>query len=148
MPLEGGTTAMTPEQIAARLPQLTHGPHHNQATMALAEITAEAIRILNHATRDPGAITEPATVHSALGQLAAAAHRLPQLCGQLAGWLAQEYNAGRLACAQGVLDDAVGDAQASLDRAARHATRLGEALDQAQKATAWLYRPAGSGEDR
>ncbi len=139
---------MTPEEIAARLPHLTHGPHHDTATIALAEITAKAIRALNHATRDPGAITEPATVHGALGQLAAAAHRLPQLCGQLAGWLAQEYNAGRLACAHGVLDDAVGDAQASLDRAARHATRLGEALDQAQQATAWLHRPAGNGEDR
>jgi hypothetical protein len=32
---------MTPEEIAARLPQLTHGPHHDQATIALAEITAE-----------------------------------------------------------------------------------------------------------
>ncbi len=55
---------MTPEEIAARLPQLTHGPHHDQATIALAEITAETVRVLNHATRDPGAITEPATLYA------------------------------------------------------------------------------------
>jgi enoyl-CoA hydratase/carnithine racemase len=83
-----------------------------------------------------------------LGQLAAAAHRLPQLCGQLARWLAGQDTAGRLAHATGGLDDALDDVQASLDRAARHATRLGKALDQAHQATAWLYRPGDGGEDR
>ena len=76
-----------------------------------------------------------------LGQLASAAHRLPQLTGQLADWLSQEYTAGRLACTQGGVDGAMSDTQASLDRARRHATRLGGALDEAQQATAWLYRP-------
>jgi hypothetical protein len=139
---------MTPEDIAARLPELTGAPHDDAAIIALAQIAAEAMRALNHATFSPAGPAEPATVYAVLGQLAAAAHRLPQLSGQLANWLTREYTAGRLSCAQGVLDDAVGDAQASLDRAAGHATRLGEALDLAQQATAWLYRPAGGGEDR
>ena len=43
---------------------------------------------------------------------------------------------------------ALDDALASLDRAARRATRLGEALDQAHQATAWLHQPGGGGEDR
>jgi hypothetical protein len=139
---------MTPQQIAARMPELTGGPHDDTAVIALAQITAEAVRALNHATFSPAGLAEPATVNSVLGQLATAAHRLPQLCGQLAGWLARQYTAGQLAHTTGGLDVAVGDAQASLDRAASHATRLGEALDLAQQATARLYRPGGGGEDR
>ena len=140
---------MTAEDIAAQLPQFAGGPHHDGATIALAQITAEAIRALNHATAaGQGGLSEPATVYAVLGQLAAAAHRLPQLCGQLADWLAEENTAGRLSRSTGGLSDAVDDAVASLDRAGRHATRLGEALDQAQQVAAWLHRPAESGEDR
>jgi hypothetical protein len=139
---------MTPQEIAARLPTLADGPHDDATISALAEITAEALRTLNHATLAPDRLAEPATVYGVLGQLAAAAHRLPQLCGQLAGWLAAENTAGRLAHTTGGLPDVVEDALASLDRAARHATCLGEALDQAQQATAWLYRPGDGGDDR
>jgi hypothetical protein len=141
MPLEGGTTAMTPQEIAARLPELTGGPYDDATVIALAQITAEAVRALNHATFPRSELSEPATGYTTLGQLAAAAHWLPQLCGQLARWLAGQNTAGRLAC---TLDDAL----ASLDRAARRATRLGEALDQAHQATAWLHQPGGGGEDR
>ena len=139
---------MTAEDIAAQLPQLADGPHDDTSTIALAQIAAEATRALNHATAGGRGLTDPATVYAVLGQLAAAAHRLPQLCGQLSGWLRQENTAGRLASTTGGLDDAMDDALASLDRAARHATRLGEALDLAHQATAWLYRPADGGEDR
>jgi hypothetical protein len=139
---------MTPQEIAARLPELTGGPHNDDTIIALARISAEAIRALNHATLPAGGLSEPATAYTALGQLAAVAHRLPQLCGQLARWLAGENTAGRLAHTTGGLDDALDDVQASLDRAVQHATRLGEALDQAHQATAWLYRPGDGGEDR
>ncbi len=148
--------AITPEQIAARLPELVDGPHDDATTIALAQITAEAIRVLNHATTTRhGGLSEPATVYAVLGQLAAAAHRLPQLFGQLARWLAAENAAGRLAHTTGRLDDALDDVQASLHcdateygDAARYAEWLAGALDQAQQATAWLYRPAEGGEDR
>ena len=140
---------MTPEDIAARLPQLADGPHDDDTTIALAQITAEAIRVLNHATRDTSATSDPATVNAVLGQLAAAAHRLPQLCGQLSGWLRQENTAGRLAHSDtSGLDDAIDGTLASLDRAAGHATHLAEALNRAQQATAWLYTPGEGGEDR
>jgi hypothetical protein len=47
---------MTPQEIAARLPELTGGPHDDTIT-ALAQITAEAIRALNHATFPPGELS-------------------------------------------------------------------------------------------
>lgn len=139
---------MTPQGIAARLQELTGGPHDDATIIALAQITAETIRALNHATFSHAGLAEPATVNAVAGQLATAAHRLPQLSGQLAGWLTAENTAGRLAHTTGDLPDAMDDALASLDRATRHSTRLAEALDQAQQATAWLHRPAGGGEDR
>lgn len=139
---------MTPQQIAERLPELTGTLHDDAAITALAQITAEAIRALNHATFTHAGPEQPATVNAVLGQLAAAAHRLPQLCGQLSGWLRQQDAAGQLAHPAEGLPGAVHDALAGLDRAARDATFLGEALDAAQQATAWLYRPGDGGEDR
>jgi hypothetical protein len=139
---------MTLEEIAARLPELTGAAHGDAAIVALAQITAEAIRALNHATFPPAGPAAPATVYAVLGQLTMAAYRLPQLTGQLAGWLAREHTAGRLACTNGAVDDAIGEARASLDRAAREADRLRDALNGAQQATAWLRRPAAGGEDR
>jgi hypothetical protein len=139
---------MTPEEIATRLPQLTGGPYRDQATIALAEITAEAVRVLNHATRDPGAITEPATLYAVTGNLATLADRLPQLCDQLADWLARESAGGRLADDRGqpVLA-AVEPARFQLAAAAGLAGELGAALGAAQAAAARLKRLDG-GEDR
>jgi hypothetical protein len=139
---------MTPEEIAARLPELTGAAHDDAAIVALAQITAEAIRALNHATFPPAGPVGPATVYAVLGQLTLAVYRLPQLSGQLAGWLSREHSAGRLACTNGDVDDAVGAAQASLDRAAGEAARLRNALNGALQATAWLCRAATGGEDR
>ena len=139
---------MTAEEIAAQLPQLADGPHDDDTITAVAQIAAEAIRVLNHATMPSRGLSEPATVCAVLGQLAAAAHRLPQLCGQLSGWLRQQNAAGQLAHPAEGLPGAVHDALTCLDRAALDATYLGEALDAAQQATAWLYRPDEGGEDR
>ena len=139
---------MTPQEIAARLPELTGGPHDDATITALAQITAEAVRALNHATIPHAALTEPATVYRVLGELATAAHRLPQLCSQLARWLEQENTAGRLAHDTGTLPRALHDATASLGvLAASDAAQLADALDRAQHATAGLYRPGEDGED-
>ncbi len=139
---------MTPQEIAARLPELTGGPHDDATITALAQITAEAIRALNHATFPRAALSEPATVYRVLGELATAANRLPQLLTQLAHWLDEENTAGRLA------DDhdppgAMAYVRARLDQnGPRYAALLGSALDDAQQATAGLYRPGGGGEDQ
>ena len=83
-----------------------------------------------------------------LGELATAAHRLPQLCSQLARWLEQENTAGRLAHDTGTLPRALHDATASLGvLAASDAAQLAGALDRAQQATAGPPRPGPGGED-
>ena len=141
---------MTPQEIAARLPELTDGLHDDETITALAQITAEAVRGLNHATfpRAVG-LSEPATVYRVLGELATAANRLPQLLTQLARWLDAENTAGRLAHDSGSLPGAMAYVMARLDQnAPRYAALLGSALDDAQQATAGLYRPGGGGEDQ
>jgi hypothetical protein len=144
--LEGGTTAMTPQEIAARLPELTGGPHDDATITALAQITAEAIRALNHATFPYAGLSEPATVYRVLGELATAANRLPQLLSQLARWLAEENTAGRLADDRD-LPGALYRVLARLDEATRWTGLLGGALDDAQQATARLSRVGQDGED-
>ena len=139
---------MTPQEIAARLPELTGGPHDDDTITALAQITAEAVRALNHATFPSAGPSEPATANRVLGELATAAHRLPQLCSQLARWLDTENTAGRLAHDSGSLPDALYRVLARLDEATRWAALLGGALNEAQQATAGLYRPGQDGEDQ
>ena len=139
---------MTPQEIAARLPELTGGPHDDDTITALAQITAEAIRALNHATFPQAALSEPGTVYRVLGELATAANRLPQLCSQLARWLDAEHTAGRLAHTKGDVPGALRHVTARLEDATRYAGLLGGALDDAQQATAGLYQPGGSGEGR
>ena len=132
---------MTPQEIAARLPELTGGPHDDDTITALAQITAEAVRALNHATFPRATLSEPGTVYRVLGELATAANRLPQLATQLARWLDEENTAGRLA------HDPAPARRHGLrhgparPEAPRYAALLGGALDDAQQATAGLYRP-------
>ena len=137
---------MTPQEIAARLPELTGGPHDDATITALAQITAEAVRALNHATFPRAAHSEPGTVYRVLGELATAANRLPQLCEQLARWLDAENTAGRLAHDTGLMPAPVHFVMARLEEASRRAALLGGALDDAQQATAGLYRPGGGGD--
>ena len=126
---------------------MTGGPHDDDTIIALAAITAEAIRVLNHATRDSAAIGEPATTDRVLADLATAVDRLPQLLAQLTHWLTGQYTSGRLAHDRGQLTDAVTSVVAVLDRdAAPHAARLAAALNQAHQATAGLYRASGPGQ--
>lgn len=140
---------MTPQEIAARLPELTGGPYDDATITALAQITAESIRALNHATFPPAGPTEPVTVNRMLAELASAAHRLPQLFAQLTRWLAAENSAGRLADDGGevALTVVLHGAQTGLGDAGPLASQLADALDQATWATAGLYRPGQDGED-
>ena len=140
---------MTLEEIAARLPGLTGSPHDDATITALAEITAEAIRVLNHATFPRAAgLSDPATVNRVAGQLATAAERLPQLCRQLTAWTRTQYESGRLAHTSD-LHGAVATVTAELtDSAALHADLLGDTFTIASRATAGLYRPDQDGEDQ
>lgn len=68
----------------------------NPPALELAEQAAEAVRELNHRTRDARAFTGPAELYRLVAELALLAGRLPQLLDQLEDWLHAEHDAGRL----------------------------------------------------
>jgi hypothetical protein len=139
---------MTPEQIAARLPQLADGPHDDTTITAMAQIIAEAARVLNHATRDAYAISDPATIYTVLGQLSAAAHRLSQLAEQVTCAVRVQGQDGRLAHT-GDLDAALVTLQDELgSNAMLHAVLLGRDFGRAHETASGLYRPPRGGEGR
>ena len=66
------------------------------ATITLAQTAAEAIRGLNHATRDHAALGQPSAAYDILGALSQAASGLPQLTAQVTSYLDQALAAGKL----------------------------------------------------
>jgi hypothetical protein len=139
---------MTPDRLTEELTDRLGGPHADEHTAAAARLAAEAARFLNYATGPHAAegLTEPATVDRITGNLAEAASRLPQLCGQLGDYLAHEFAAGHLADDYGRLPYiVVGQARHDLDTAARLADTLGKALAAAQSAVSGLRTAGGEG---
>jgi hypothetical protein len=120
-------------------------------TTALARSAAEAIRGLNHATRHQAGLGQPAVAYDILGALSLTASRLPQLLGQITGWLDQALAAGRLGHDLGQDPaHAIGAAAVFLDDARGTATALAGDLDAAQQQLALVNgHPAPhSGKDR
>jgi hypothetical protein len=102
----------------------------------LAEQAAQAIRALNHLTRNPSVLTDPTDTYLMIGALAIMARRLPQLLGQLTDRLAATLQAGRLrvdASTTNTPTDIVTLLAADLTQAGHYAHRLGQALDTAHK---------------
>ena len=141
-----GADAMTISQLADRLTAQLDGPHADEDTTATADLATETVRFLNYATGSHAGqgLTYPATVYAITGSLSRTAALLPQLCGQLAGWLDAEHAAGRLGDDRGgpvaVLTDR---ARHDLDEAARHADALARALSAAQSAVATVHARDG-----
>lgn len=137
---------MTPARLTEALIGRLDGPHADEHTTAAGWLATDAIRFLNYATgpHASAGLTNPVTVYAVTGSLARAAASLPQLCGQLTGWLDAEQAAGRLGDDCGgpvaVLTDR---ARFHLDAAARHATALGQALAGAQSALATVHPTDG-----
>jgi hypothetical protein len=73
------------------------------APKQLADQAAEAIRTLNHLTRSGrfDGFEYPGDIYDIVGELQLLAYRLPQLCSQLAQFLIEERDAGRIAHDQG-----------------------------------------------
>jgi hypothetical protein len=122
-----------------------------EATVTLARTAAEALRGLNHATRHPAGLGQPAAAYDILGALSLAASRLPQLLTQITGYLDQALAAGRLGHDLG--EDpvhAIGAAAVFLDDARGSAAALAGDLDAAQQQLALINgRPAPHpGKDR
>jgi hypothetical protein len=133
---------MTPGQMASELIGGLDGPHADKHTSATAHLAAETIRYLNYATGPHACtgVTEPATVYAVLGGLATAVARLPQIFGQLTGWLDREQATGHLAddCG-GPVAVLIDRTRHDLDRAARYAGELAGMLSAAQSATGRLH---------
>lgn len=77
-------------------------PLHTASPAELADLAAEAVRALNHATVPGQArLAYPSDVYDTLAALRRLAERLPQALAQLARWLDAEATAGRLTADSG-----------------------------------------------
>jgi hypothetical protein len=71
------------------------GPHSPEYTKEVADFLAEAVRVLNYATKGDG-LQYPSDVAHVVGALALATERTQQLLQQLSTWLGAEHEAGRI----------------------------------------------------
>ena len=120
------------------------------ATITLARAAAEAIRGLNHATRDHAGLDQPSAAYDVLGALSQAASGLPQLTAQITRYLDQALAAGKLGHDRG--EDpamAVEGAVIFLDDARLSAAALAGDLNEAQQQLAAVNgRPALQHKDQ
>lgn len=120
------------------------------AAIALARAAAEAIRGLNHATRDHAGLGQPSAAYDVLGALAQAASGLPQLTAQITSYLDQALAAGKLGHDRG--EDpamAVDGTVTFLGDARRSAAALARDLNQAQQQLARINgHPAPQHKDQ
>jgi hypothetical protein len=118
----------------------------NGHALEVAEQAAEALRELNHRTRDARAFTGPAELYRLVGELALLAGRLPQLLDQLDRWLRAEHDVGRIrADARADPGRIIAAAGAELADAGDAAHDLAHVLDAAQRHLAQL---GATGPDR
>ena len=118
----------------------------------LGEQAAQAIRVLNHLTRPAmGALSDPIEAAELVAALAYLSGGLPQLLGQISGWLLGQQQAGRMRvdafspCPDpAAATDAV---TGHLARAAQCANGAGRALDTAHQHLAHLAASATSEQE-
>jgi hypothetical protein len=109
------------------------------AAITLARTAAEAVRDLNHATRDHAGLEEPSAAYDVLGALSQAASALPQTAAQITSYLDQALAAGKIGHDDGQ-DPAlsVDSAVIFLEDARRSAAALAGDLDAAQQQLALI----------
>ncbi|WP_188187975.1 hypothetical protein [Nonomuraea sp. SYSU D8015] len=115
------------------------GPHDDDSIRHAAQAFAEAVRVLNHATRNPDALKHPATVHDVLGSLRDGMQRADQMFGQLSNRLTQMAYTGRLRHTHEDPSRAVNEALRQIELLRTDAAVMGERLDRAFNATSGLY---------
>ena len=109
------------------------------AVLHLGEQAADALRELNHLTRDGDAFAGPAELCWLLADLATTAQRLPQLLAQLSRWLNQQHANATLRADNNDCPGAlVAATTAALSGAADHARRLAADMDAAHQHAAHL----------
>lgn len=132
---------MTPKRLAVELDRRLDGPHDDEHTAATADLAAECVRFLNYATgsHSPAGLVYPSTVYLVAADLSSATHRMVQLFGQLADWLAREDAAGTLGTDDGrPTADVVAVARLDLAEAAAYANSLSAQLAALQNGIAML----------
>ena len=127
----------------------TDGPHSGAYTREVARAFAETVRVLNHATTAAaGGLDHPQAADVLIGQLAAGARSLNQLCAQISAFIGAQVAAGRLAAdSEPGTRTAADTARARLADAAGCARSLAAALEAAHESLSEL-RPAGPGGAR
>jgi hypothetical protein len=140
--------------MTERIELRTDGPHSPEYTRQVASALAECVRVLNHATLSHevgSALKYPSHVDYVLVELASMALRLPQLCEQIATWLAGQHAAGRIAVTYGTYEGRPGAAgmaaEAHLDDAKQAAGEMYEALNAARQLTSAMSAPYDPAED-
>jgi len=130
------------------------GPHSPERTREAGRTLAEAVRVLNYATRrGEDGLEHPSDVYDVTGWLNAAAQRMPQLLAQLAAfleakradpWLADSRAGvpGHAATAR----EAAGEGVERLAAAEEHIWAFAAEVAAAQNAIAGLYMKDGSGD--
>jgi len=117
------------------------GPHSPEYTKQVGDLAAEAVRVLNYATRsDAGGLANPADAGDLLGALCETASRLPQLCSHIQKFLASRLAAGTVG-GDGGRDPArmVAGAVAQLRDAELIAADLASSLEYAQASISGLH---------
>jgi hypothetical protein len=108
-------------------------------SVLLARTAAEAIRGLNHATRQEAGLGQPSAAYDVIGALALAASRLPQAFTQITRWLGQALAAGRLGHDLGEDPaEAIDATGIFLGDASMSAAALAQDLNQAQQQLALI----------
>jgi len=99
--------------------------HGGNAVVQHADDAAEAVRLLNHLTRDHDVLDDPAEAYAVVGSLELLVQRLPQLLRQLSHLIDSSHAAGQLAADTGQPAQLAAVTRAQLADAA---TRLGPVL--------------------
>ena len=120
------------------------GPRSPDYTARVARAFAECVQVLNHATAAPDGIGHAGVAQDVLGSLHLAMAGLPQLFGQLGGWLQAARETGALAPAADAAAVAAAVAEA-LDWAEIQIGSVTDSLYDAQRAMLGLRRPGDPG---
>jgi hypothetical protein len=109
--------------------------HSADRTATTAQVAADAIRVLNYATRDADGLPYPGDAYDLLGQMSIAVLRLHQLFDQVGVRLVHLGNTGHLASDNGApVGVALAAALDALSRAQDDADTMATALGNAQSA--------------
>lgn len=109
------------------------------AVLRLGEQAANALRELNHRTRDSDAFADPAELCWLLADLNTTTQRIPQLLAQLSRWLGQHHAHSTFRADNGDCPgELVAAVTAALTDAARHANQAAADIDTAHQHAAHL----------